>query len=386
MNRRINHWGSRAWIFRLCSLKQVYIKPLFMIFKERQQETTLGDKDLANVLNVTMSNSKFQMVMTYNPYGKNVAVDKLRAAFRGKDLELTPDKTYNEETWFEFHQLLAATLLGYRSNIRALTRSRPETRTACAEKAWLFALLLWRIAYSRIFSRHLEVIQNLLMMPSFDEAADVNRWFKTLSIGPAGPEAHTSTDTEAKAAEEDLNEDVDEVQHVGTESAANTFRRWIRVQVQHFAALKIVSNANSKHSERIGITLARVNPCQNRSVIPWEDTVRHLFPLLDHAEENELQSAEHVITLLKEMIEDWGLSKRYSECRSVLQAFFSDVKGENQSGDSTELNFGIHCEVILACLSAFTKFVKFGEHEDHDLSIRNAIVVCDTVYHCILLI
>jgi hypothetical protein len=317
-----------------------------------------------------MDDRFLEKVMAHSPYNKDAKLQNLRAVFAGSPDTLTPDNTYNKDTCFEFHELLLATLMGYSSTLKVFRQGKAGTWTKAAEDAWLFALLLWRIAYSRILSRHLQTLQLNLHLPAYDEQAQ-----READILYSAAYGEGSTNASAEEKDEGAEDaESSETEADITQDVVINFKRWIRVQVQHIASLKYLTEASTKLPGRMEVSLAAVKPCQSSNVIPWDVTIRHLFPLANPAHGKELRDAEYIIQLLQTKIESVKHRVHDWKCRAVLRGFVG--------GDYS--HFGIHCEAILACLYKYVQSVSFAGCDcegDSFVSVQDAIKVGDPVYH-----
>jgi hypothetical protein len=302
-----------------------------------------SDADLANYLRLTRQNGVMDEVTKFNA---GMTLDNLFAVFSGDKETLTPDVTYVGNTYLEFHNLLVASLLAYKSALKALKKlpTPPTTWTKEIERVWSFALLLWRIAYSRILARHLDVLQPFLHEQNGDG------------------ESFAQTDNDIDSEFGDGNEE-DEVKIMNGEKLSSVVKRWIRLQVQHFASLKVLTSISDKLSTHLEVSLLSVNPCATSEIISWEDTIKNLFDVAKPLDHERLQSAEHVIEVLKEKFRRLDAAKK---CRGVVRKF---LKGDPS-------HFGIHCEGVLASIHKFPDNVSFDESEGSSIK-KNCILVCD---------
>src|SRR6266404_2547149 len=88
------------------------------------------------------------------------------AAAAGQDAS----KFYNEHTYEEFHILVISTLFKFRKALSDLRHSRDNRddstkQIGLARQVYIRAYLLWRIVYSKTFSRYITGLGNVLPMP-----------------------------------------------------------------------------------------------------------------------------------------------------------------------------------------------------------------------------
>jgi len=367
---RINNWGSRGFIHKLAMLGRDSVQTAYQELRTRvtEQPTIVeanfflfNDTDFFSYMNVVMDDKVFNMIMANCPMPS--ATDALAFREACKMNGATPDSAYTEETCFGFHQLLVATLVAYRSKLRALVNelkgkekgtkevARVETqeRKDTAYVVWTLSHFLWRLAYSGMLKLHLKALGQRLSIPN-DNAAQVaaaTEFLNTQDIGHQDEDEDTEDDGE-------LSESLEEPDG----GISVTYKRWIRMQVQHFQALKVLTS----FSHKVGLTkvsIAFVRPSDDIRIRNLKDTIHDLFSQLNDYDRSLLRSPEHTIQLLLNKLNESKQLPHMRKNRDLLRAFVQYGSADSQDSENVQSLdaklLGIHCEAALICLRKFHK-------------------------------
>jgi hypothetical protein len=311
--------------------------------------------------------------------------------------ERTVDITYNAQTCFEFHQLLVATLLGYGKSLEAFAtamttadKSAIQNREKLARQFLQFSRLLWRIAYSRILTQHLAMLEaaSVLRLPS-----DRARKHYQSYAGFASSLLPLEGDMVRKGFPVDEDEMGDELRRVRMDSAnylnesvgrADAFLKWLRLLVTHWGALdtiSVFSNSTKGNFQNIDISLVSVRSPTSGGPINdrWKDTIRALASrtsteVSDHAESFDANDA---IGTLESLLE--SADPTFDQSNN-FQAFNPEENSENSFQARTKIvKFGMHCEATLATLMTSGNGLDDGVCQ---IEVCNPICIGHNVIQC----
>jgi hypothetical protein len=271
-----------------------------------------------------------------------------------------------------------------------------ERRNAYAQLLWECTFLLWRIAYSQILRSHLELLDSaeMLHIPTLGKPSLLPSEVK-LYPGlneSGGDESRSSSGGRGRAKENDEDETIesygDDYEFCamrGASKLAQMFERWMRLHVDHWAALQTVSSTTGSHSAttsrhsvaivapNVHISLITVkHPRQyNGEMERWETTIRKLAaspvaqntagphqpsrnndqftaPELRIGSSHNFFDAQTVIDLLKKEIDKYV---KLEQSNLIFYAF----KPKSEARNTYEPHFygDIHCEALVASLIEF---------------------------------
>jgi len=187
-----------------------------------------------------------------------------------------------------------------------------------------------------------------------------------------GRTARTPAKRENKKNITDLDEVDDEVDDTAEDvecggpdhampGAAYKFRRWIRLLVNHWAALDVL--LKSKGIEGADITLVHVRSMLHRTTMaPWDSTIRRLASLSTAAEPTDSFDAQRAIDSFTRNIEN-----PHFDAKSVL-AFRKAETTQALPPKDVKFDGNIHCEVALALL--VEQFAQGGDASRSLVSVR----------------
>jgi hypothetical protein len=124
------------------------------------------DKSLTDTL-LTIPDDLLETMMKHHPIpsASVASLTKLKSA-----LPVLGSMAYNKETCAEFHHLVTAILIGYRSSVIAFVDGKKsgvsvDKLEPLAITLWQFANVLWRIAHSKMLTYHLDVLRQAAALP-----------------------------------------------------------------------------------------------------------------------------------------------------------------------------------------------------------------------------
>jgi hypothetical protein len=368
MLRRIDLWSSVGFLARLYAMKD---ELLLDAFSKCSNITISYKKDEA--LCDLLANLPVQDVMKHS--GLKVDLSKLKSLFdtvlqKGKGAEIPCD----ESAFLEFHQLLIAALSGYRRALRVFS-DREITdvkRQATATNIWNFSHLLWRIAHSRILRLYLSALDNIgaLTLPVPGDA-HVSRCLAeerdeiTLTPRPLD-------DEDLGAVEEEEDEEQRRLMN-DTADVSVTLLRWIRLQVNHFAALNILSARPKKtvfQEVRMTLIAANQRRAEASEKEPWADTIRKLSlisPTDLSSADSRTFDAQVAIDVLQKLIDDRTIRPN----EPTTMRYFRDW-GHSLPGS-------LHCEAALAALSEFPELAVHPDYAEKE-TLLQIVSVCANLY------
>jgi hypothetical protein len=299
----------------------------------------------------------------------------LRATFQMTLLIKAGDEvSCNQQSFLEFHQLVIATFLGYRNTLLTLAccRGLDAEKEAAARDVWNFAHLLWRIAHSRLLRLYLTALSGIGALVLPDRKEEKAYRYVIEQAGPERKRVKEIPDEEERAGScmwtpsEETEED--EQQRLMNDDAdvLLTFLRWARLQVNHFAALNILSAHPKKATfQNVQITLIAANqrrpePSEKE---PWMDTIRKLTQVSSSGANTF--DAEDAIKSLQKRIE-------------TLRENEPDIMRRFRNWDDA-VPGGVHCEAALAALAAFPHLAIHPEY-DHAETLHQIVKVCSELH------
>jgi hypothetical protein len=438
MNRRITHWSSLGFLHNLGNLSEEWLRTMFQCHSAELSHSSRRDNALWNELRALQTEGMLREVMDYHPTKSTPEPTRLIAALREvKEApgEVVGLGAYTEETCFELHQLLIAALFGYGHALKMLgdKQDLPCTeRVTYIQMVAQFGNLLWRIVYSRILGHHLTLLQlgSFLSIHNRDGEEHFRKYasfapqFKrrpmdfeeqlALNIdsdevsgddheteaikedeGDREVEAENVGETEKEQQDDDedtgeelrrmidevlikkLDNDTDAKKRMGDNTMTGMgllFQRWLRLLVNHWAALDIISSHASKSSHDIRIKLITARhpdtyADQGMKMNHWQDTIRRLSTYVT----SHPQSSDPADTFNAEV------------CISMLETHLKNHKAPHHA-HKTALNYepenpnkfasNYHCETLLAAI------IHSGVHAPEE-SERFLGEVCHCLLSCI---
>jgi hypothetical protein len=264
MERRITHWTSLSFCVTLSGIDgaraatELAIETFFPL--TTLQPSTRKDSNLRIILSSDAVRRAFPIII--NAYYHNNDKKQRQSHLDENPLhnltaqldKQTPNN-YNFETCIDFHRLLVGTLRAYRSFLIELREPAPRrTRTMVdlVDMVWLFGMLLYDIAYSKMLLYHLQVLSRagILAKPHFENKAFHERKLAIFSrkhhvLGGSktisGPNDSTEVEDGSLTLDEMNNADgleLEELVNTEEDNLVQMYRRWIQLQVNHWAALR----------------------------------------------------------------------------------------------------------------------------------------------------
>jgi len=380
MYRWINGLASHGFIHHLLVVNREQVENAFDMSILRHTHSAKKGSDFMKHV-AAMTDKAVDMVMKHSPYCTGGKLANLRAICKEsmESESLTPEKIYKKDTCFEFHELLLATLVGFRMSLKALSKAKKDKEKKekenlatekekigldgvhkAANNAWRFAILLWRIAYTPVLRCHISTIQCFICVPRGDpkDEALYNDVFDCLKPMTPAPEEHVEDVEDVDGFEA---EDVPELMLRPKESNSALYVRWIQIQVEHFEALKIVTSSARRVSviEPIDVRLLSVRPPET-CITHWDQTLEQLFQTSDISN-LEPHNAKSMYGFLKDTVSRMRHEIKTWKCPKVMRMFLT--------GESCPSN--VHCEAILVSL---LKYANTASLPSKDVQV--AIEVC----------
>jgi hypothetical protein len=334
MRIRITHGYSKATLGILTTLTPHKMQHIYKTNASRMTPSLRRDSALAEILIGLDDEGVLQSIVDENleEYRASIVLNStsIKSLVDGlRTLSSAPRpgaSAYCEQTSFPFHLLLVAVINGFGEGLMLLKEK--VDREANARQVLQFGHLLWRIAYSQMLARHLEL----------------------LGAGNFLRPAATEEEQPATGDDEDRDEGVDVAQELeeGDDGSAKTFRRWIQLLISHWSAADILSRfTTNPATEGAGITLIDVRSSHPRtSMEAWDGTIRRLAYCPPDGPTDDF-NAETAITLFTQKIEDPNF-----DAKSVL-AFRVKDKCKALHPGQVVFNGSIHCEAAMGMLMKF---------------------------------
>jgi hypothetical protein len=377
MRRRISHWSSQGFIYRLGQVDEIALRAaVWPAVSPLRNDVALSSR----LILMDNDNTLQDVIMAMCPRtNMRSTLTSLLTACR--DMQTRDGRArsgvsglYNRATCFEFHQLLVSTLICFGKALdtyaHAYTRHQgmPDPQSTaelvnCAKVVEACGYLLWLIAYSRILEDHLKILHRnrwlALPVNTVDQLALFFQFTtfehiqEQVVVQPTGEDdggADEAGGDGGGGVEDGKNED-EEFMTIANNAIqsdctnlAQTFLAWIRLQVDRWqASRKITSFMKRARTPPVDLTLLVVKHPKplstDNAVEPWRSTVRSLCATAPTA---ETLDPEETIYLLEDMINKW-----------------SDVQGANnifqrfKTGITYKYNATIHCESAIAALDKF---------------------------------
>jgi hypothetical protein len=373
MRRRILHWSSQSFMRTLGKVNEEELKQglSFCLKWGTVAKLPKGrDSALAKLLIGMQERGQIDSIIMSKcgrPELFSEQLTNIIAAFKEMQepsAEARRDglEVYNEETCWEFHKLLLATLLAYGraldelGKLDAAIRSNPgpkkgelnltemdrlkKSRDKCAEQVRLCGIVLWRIAYSRALHYHAAALRGTLDLPINGEGQLARHQLYTgFSCVVGGWDG-------GGAAEDD------EFQHIKDESedVSEVFQEWLRWQVTYWDALENVSSSARVTAvpQTLKISLASVEypkPHDDLQMEPWRNTVADVLASgFDQPRANvNIPKAEVVMQTISRYISQQ--KRKEPGSNSIFDAF--------QNDKPMKLRLAMHSEATLASLMKY---------------------------------
>jgi hypothetical protein len=287
MQRRVNHWSSLGFLYILGSLDKDPMQSAFNLFKPTRNAQR-KDSALANMLKeeTVLSNLSKEYRSSTGVVSQLPEFRRLAAALQQNNSESGQSLTlpYNQDTFFEFHQLLVATLLGFRESLQLFSKAMNTTTNnpsveekekleRLARRVLQFSRMLWRIAYSHMLTQHLAMLEggSFLQLPSDSSLTAYKRYVEW------DPDAED-------VDEDDMDDQLQMARNLVAESSDNVsnrkkiFLHWLRLLISHWGALDIMSAYSASHRGKdVDFSLVSVKASFRGSGIrDWRESIRSL--------------------------------------------------------------------------------------------------------------
>jgi hypothetical protein len=374
MYRRVTHVYSRHSMENLTTLTPVNMRIIFKRFASTIKPHSGKDSDLAAFLvsldeealpNILDSHLKGYQFPTESQPGD---IKRLVYAFQATLSSQRQEDmgAYNEQTCFLFHLLLVATITGFTESLVSLHNAstakedeyaqlagatRADDRLRYAQEVLQFGRLLRLIAYSKMLTLHLELLE-------------AGNFLRTPSNTGSG---HMRNSAPGDGGNEDEDDDNDVAEELGNseKDKAVTLRRWIQLLVSYWVAAESLGKFSaSQGTTGANITLIHVRGKlgrrgePDRKVAPWDATIRRLASLPAAADSQHPFDAEAAIDSFVKRIQDPHLDdKRIKAFRLPEGCFVAPIGDVVFSGN-------IHCEVAIAMLLGYFARVKVRGPEE----------------------
>jgi len=172
MRQQISSWSS---IGLMCSFYTITDDVILEAYSKRNTlimfsaHPTRGDRSLVLMLEAISLEEFRHLAEHYPSPGSPVVLENLEHEWKKRTNDGTVYTIYNEDTCVDFHKFIVAVLMSYATGLKHLH----EGCSLANQKKWLplvhnLKCLLWQTVESRAFRTHLEVINDLLVIPSTD--------------------------------------------------------------------------------------------------------------------------------------------------------------------------------------------------------------------------
>ncbi|KIM73336.1 hypothetical protein PILCRDRAFT_93097 [Piloderma croceum F 1598] len=413
MHRRIIHQSSQGFILNLGQITEEDVKDRFAFFQSIAATLPKRNDSALGILLVGMARDDQIEPLIMTPCGcpeLSLRLTHILAAFgeivgpSAKESNRLARDVYNEDTCWEFHQLLLTTLLSYGKALILLgkindilqpnpTHRRKGKRTSTTvnindlmqrreeytERVMLCGRVLWRLAYSGVLHRHLTSLSADLDAPKSNKAElaiyQTYTNFHCVPI-PGIVVEGDGIDREAGGEGDGIDCRAEGVGGVGDELReiiddadladlmGMTCKKWIRQQVTHWASLETISaNVSTALNYREVSLIAMKHPCisNKAEVEPWETTVTDILATDQSSMDTDIPSAAAVINAIKNRTTFPAGSKWSPWWPNAIFYVF-----ENKP--CATFGTTVHCEAILASL---VKFIPESQTENVKALIQN---------------
>jgi hypothetical protein len=205
MERRASHWSSTIFLYSFCKIDQMQLCAAFAATVGSQEsnvedeysdgedgksnlESQRKDQVLINAM-ASMSDPQAQDLTDGVPseipiVNRNRELKKLRQAMH--DANHGGPTFYNKDTYEEFHILVISVLFKYRKALKEF-RNYPKNPNAnagpelqrLAKTIYLRGFLLWRIVFSKTYSRHISGIRGFIPTPDARHNEVAQAWLNS---------------------------------------------------------------------------------------------------------------------------------------------------------------------------------------------------------------
>jgi hypothetical protein len=409
MQRRIQHWSSLGYIYILGRLEDKQILDQYkgcigrIQINPHRTDTYLwsGLKALKDEEKTELVNHYTMRVDMQAAPSLDILLDVLECA---NTVPKSNSPTYNKETCVEFHKLLIAVLCGYGSSLvryhektKQIT-SPTEESYAMLATVWRYTSLFWKIASSRMFAYHLQLLGQLsgegmlLGMPNRYSKNVYQRFAKfglleevervdgekakdgDLDLQAEGAEGEIEGEVEADEDMRDELKTLVEDTPGAPDDAKRCFevyKRWMRINTSHYSALRVLA-LGKQQDPRVNISLVAVDqPTIGSDKVDWRPTIRRLSavpastnPDSSPYDDEAVINAEAVIDVLQQKIDDRNSINR------IWHSFGKTTpKPRKELGDPgyVRLRGSVHCEAALASLAKYANQALQTEDDSSDL-------------------
>jgi hypothetical protein len=346
MNRRIINWYSEGVIYSLGHVDAKLLTAAVNLSGLKYSHWTDRDYELIKTI-ANGTNMIKTYIMDHCPVQEMVSeLTNLTAVC--KSLVQDPASKavlYDQDTSYEFHQLVVATLLSYGKALNALCAARKgglkdiQIQVTLAERVWYCAGTLWRISYSGMLRHHLEVLnkKRWFTEPVYDEESIIRfRNYTGFDHPFKRPAVHDLDDEDGDDKNDAINSVDKEFGGMEESPTASMAYKWFHVQVDSWESLSILLKHATMSSTCMQISLLAVKPPDLNPALcklsKWQPAVRHLIAKhAPHANGKPID-AEVVIRYLNKQIE-------------LHPKVYSNFKA-----DIPRWRASIHCETIIPTL------------------------------------
>lgn len=399
MCRRIAHPSSQGFIYALGRVSADNLRDRYRFLSESKTARlhSRNDSALGRLLVGMADEGQIESIIM-QPCGHPELSSDLThiiAIFREMQLQSSADvpndgliqNVYNEDTCWEFHLLLLATILAYGKALVSLAEvdeaiqpapkrwrrgekvlkpvdldDLKQDRQKYAKSVMLCGIVLWRLAHSGMLRQHLAVLTKgiLLNVPIIGEQQIARyQWYTGFSWHNPHVQAENCVEDGESGCVDEMadyvgREEEDELLDIKDESGKSVemlYRKWLHLQVTHWTALDAVSvHANSAAAPRLLkislIAAARHNANEDFQVEPWKTTVGVVLAKgsVNSSINTNIPKANAVIdTIIKHTTMAKGMPRWPN---TIFYAFQNNTERAKFRGN-------VHCEIALAALKKY---------------------------------
>jgi hypothetical protein len=314
MRRRINHWSSQGFIYRLGRVDEIALRAaVWPAGSPLRNDVALSSRLILMDNNNTLQDVIMAMCPRADMHSTLTSLLTACQDMQTRDGQAQSGVSglYNRATCFEFHQLLVSTLICFGkaldTYVHAYTRHQemPDPQSTaelvnCAKVVEACGYLLWLIAYSRILEDHLKILhQNRWLALPVNTVDQLALFFKFTTferikeqvvvqptgeddggVNEAGGDGGGDVKDGKNEDEEFMTIANNPIQSDCTDHA-QTFLAWICLQVDRWqASQKIMSFMKRARTPLVDLTLLAVKHPKplstDNAMEPWRNTVRSL--------------------------------------------------------------------------------------------------------------
>jgi hypothetical protein len=279
---------------------------------------------------------------------------------------------FDQDTCVEYHHLFVAALHAYHEGLSSLHKKKgiftSEGVVPAAQLVWNASRILRVYAFSPTIVTYFKVVHSMTSLSTNNDPE---------YLRSDDPEHLQSDDLDPEDLEEErelkeLNDREKELQNPIVKA-----KRWLRLQVAHWAALDILSAyVMNKRSPRPSVSLLSARPHKGPSDIAWKNVIRNVIP--DAAKSHEI--IESIKGRMKDLVV--GGKTREKQLPKRVQDVLLPFRIQ-EDPDIIPFCGTLHCEAVIASLAAYS--VEAGAANNPDLlNLVEASIALQTLIRLIL--